>query len=180
MTLQRRLSWLLAFGAVFVGLWSAMMLTGAAIGGESPMQPLQPLRTASAAANTGGANAAAVNHVGVKSVDDMDARIAQAGARGQWTLIDFYADWCVSCQVIEHKVFSDPAVRARLAKMQVLRPDVTRNDATDQALMKRWGVLGPPTLILIGPDGQEVRAQRTVGELDARSFLQRLDAAGAP
>lgn len=180
MTLQRRLSWLLAFGAVFVGLWSAMMLTGAAIGGESPMQPLQPLRTASAAANTGGANAAAVNHVGVKSVDDVDARIAQAGARGQWTLIDFYADWCVSCQVIEHKVFSDPAVRARLAKMQVLRPDVTRNDATDQALMKRWGVLGPPTLILIGPDGQEVRAQRMVGELDARSFLQRLDAAGAP
>ncbi|MGC2980929.1 thioredoxin family protein, partial [Enterococcus faecalis] len=76
----------------------------------------------------------------------------------QWTLIDFYADWCVSCQVIEHKVFSDPAVSARLAKMQVLRPDVTRNDATDQALMKRWGVLGPPTLILVGPDGQEMRA----------------------
>nr|WP_311529600.1 protein-disulfide reductase DsbD [uncultured Ralstonia sp.] len=178
MTLQRRLSWLLAFGAVFVGLWSAMMLTGAAIGGESPMQPLQPLRTVGVA--NAGNSAGAVSHVRVKSVQDVDERIAQAGARGQWTLIDFYADWCVSCQVIEHKVFSDPAVSARLAKMQVLRPDVTRNDATDQALMKRWGVLGPPTLILVGPDGQEMRAQRMVGELDARSFMQRLDTAGVP
>ena len=75
-------------------------------------------------------------------------------------------------------MFGDPGVAARLATMQVLRPDVTKNDAIDQALMKRWGVLGPPTLILIDANGQEVRAQRMVGELDARRFLRHLDAAG--
>jgi len=180
-TLQHRLSWLLAFWAVFVGVWSVMMLTGAAAGSASPTQPLQTLRAVGGFANTNAnGSAAAASHASVKSVQDVDARIAQAATRGQWTLIDFYADWCVSCQVIEKSVFSDPAVNARLARMQVLRPDVTHNDATDQALMKHWGVLGPPTLILIGPDGQEVRAHRMVGELDARNFISRLDAAGAP
>jgi thiol:disulfide interchange protein DsbD len=64
--------------------------------------------------------------------------------------------------------------------MQIVRPDVTRNDASDQALLKRWGVMGPPTLILIDPDGQERRAQRVVGEISAAGFLGRLDAAGVP
>ena len=61
--------------------------------------------------------------------------------------------------------------------MQVLRPDVTKNDDIDQALMKRWGVMGPPTLILIDATGKEVRAHRMVGEMTAQTFLQRLDAA---
>lgn len=63
--------------------------------------------------------------------------------------------------------------------MQVVRPDVTRNDATDQALLKHWGVMGPPTLILVGPDGTERRDLRVVGEIDARAFLVRLDKAGS-
>ncbi|WP_429927172.1 hypothetical protein [Achromobacter xylosoxidans] len=62
----------------------------------------------------------------------------------------------------------------------MLRPDVTAHDAVDQALLRHWGVLGPPTLILVGPDGRERRTQRTVGEIDARGFIARLDAAGAP
>jgi thiol:disulfide interchange protein DsbD len=64
--------------------------------------------------------------------------------------------------------------------MQVLRPDVTRNDATDQALLKRWGVMGPPTLILVGPDGTERRDLRVVGEVSAADFLARLNKAGTP
>jgi len=61
-----------------------------------------------------------------------------------------------------------------------VRPDVTRNDEEDQALLKRWQVQGPPTMILIGPDGEERRAQRVVGEINADGFLGRLDSAGAP
>ena len=81
--------------------------------------------------------------------------------------------------MIERNVFGDPAVASRLARMQVVRPDVTRNDATDQTLLKHWGVMGPPTLILVGPDGKERRDLRVVGEIDASAFLERLDKAGS-
>lgn len=170
---RQRLAWTVRVGAAISGVWSVLMLVGAASGGDSVLQPLTHLRgveTASAAAR--------VDYVAAKSIEDVDARLAEAAARGQWTLIDFYADWCVSCHVIERNVFGDPAVAARLATLQVLRPDVTRNDATDQALLKHWGVMGPPTLILVGPDGQERRALRVVGEVSARDFLNQLLAAG--
>ena len=109
---------------------------------------------------------------------DVNARLEEAAARGQWTLIDFYADWCVSCHVIERNVFGDAVVAARMANMQIVRPDVTRNDATDQELLKHWGVMGPPTLILVGPDGTERRDLRVVGEINASDFLERLNTAG--
>lgn len=169
--------WTLMFASAFASVWSVFMLVGAASGNDSALRPLE--RAAPAIMNSANAHSAkAFEYVSVKSAEDVDARIAQAAAKGQWTLIDFYADWCVSCHVIERNVFGDPTVAARLARMQVLRPDVTKNDKIDQALMKRWGVLGPPTLILIDANGEEVRAQRSVGELDARSFLRRLDTAG--
>lgn len=170
---KQRLAWTLRSGAAFVGVWSVFMLVGAASGGESAWQPLAHLRGASIVnAATGMA------YVPAKSVEDVNARLSEAASRRQWTLIDFYADWCVSCHANERNLFRDPAVIARLARMQVLRPDVTRNDVADQALLKRWGVMGPPTLILVGPDGAERRELRLVGETDAREFLQRLNAAG--
>lgn len=173
-TQNHRFAWTLRCGAAFAGLWSVLMLVGAASGGESAWQPLAHLRSASA---TSLPAAPAVNYVPAKSAGDVDALLAQAAARGQWTLIDFYADWCLSCHVIERKVFGDPAVAARLASMQVVRPDVTRNDATDQALLKRWAAMGPPTIILVGPDEVERRDLRIVGEITAREFLKRLDEA---
>lgn len=173
---KQRLAWTLRTGAVFAGLWSVLMLVGAASGGESALQPLAHLRGESTSAAPA---VAGVAYAQAKSVEDVDAHLAQAASRGQWTLIDFYADWCVSCHVIERNVFGDPTVAARLAHMQVVRPDVTRNDATDQALLKHWSVMGPPTLILVSPDGTERRDLRVVGEIDARTFLHHLDKAGS-
>ncbi|MDS1142341.1 protein-disulfide reductase DsbD [Pusillimonas sp. SM2304] len=173
-TNRQRLAWSLRSAAAFVGLWSVLMLVGAASGGDAALQPLAHLRGAPAAATP----TAEVSYIQAKSVADVDARLAEGAARGQWTLIDFYADWCVSCHVIERNVFGDPAVAAQLARMQVVRPDVTRNDATDKELLKHWGVMGPPTLILVGPDGTERRDLRVVGEIGAREFQDRLDAAG--
>ncbi|MEW6167232.1 MAG: protein-disulfide reductase DsbD [Pseudomonadota bacterium] len=172
---RHRLAWTLRSAAVFAGLWSVLMLVGAASGGGSALQPLAHLRAGSTAT---AAAAADVAYLPAQSVEEVDAHLAQAASRGQWTLIDFYADWCVSCHVIEREVFGDPAVSARLARMRVLRPDVTRNDATDRALLERWDVMGPPTLILVGPDGTERRDLRVVGEVDARAFLDRLDTVG--
>ncbi|MDY0308705.1 MAG: protein-disulfide reductase DsbD [Castellaniella sp.] len=173
---RHRLAWTLRSGAVFAGLWSVLMLVGAASGGDSALQPLAHLRGGSVSSAPEGSGVAFVQ---AKSVQDVDAALEQAALRHQWTLIDFYADWCVSCHVIERNVFGNPVVASRLARMQVVRPDVTRNDATDQALLKRWGVMGPPTLILVGPDGRERRDLRMVGEIDAQAFLDHLDQAGA-
>ncbi len=172
-----RLQWTLHTVSAFVGLWSVLMLAGAASGGASVLQPLAHLR---GAAQAPAADAAKMSYIQAKSVQDVDARLAEATERGQWTLIDFYADWCISCHVIERNVFGDPAVAARLARMQIVRPDVTRNDAIDQALLKRWSVMGPPTLILVGPDGVERRDLRVVGEINAGDFLEHLNKAGTP
>ncbi|WP_245559580.1 protein-disulfide reductase DsbD [Luteimonas mephitis] len=169
--------WSLRFASLLAGFWSCLMLVGAAAGGDSVLHPLERFGTATAATTT---TSTRLEYVAAKSVQDVNARIAEAGARGQWTLIDFYADWCVSCHVIEREVFGDATVAARLAGVQVLRPDVTDNDAIDRELLGHWQVPGPPTLILVGPDGRERRAQRSVGEVDARGFLAKLDAAGAP
>lgn len=172
---RQRLAWTLRSGAALAGLWSVLMLIGAASGGDAVLQPLAHLRGALTTDTT-----ADMVYVEVKSITDVDTKLVEAGERGQWTLIDFYADWCVSCHVIERNVFGDPAVAARLAQMQIVRPDVTHNDATDQELLRHWGVLGPPTLILVGPDGEERRDLRVVGEINVREFLGRLDAAGTP
>lgn len=171
---KQRLAWALRSGAVFAGLWSVLMLVGAASGGDSLSQPLAHLRGTAAS----GAAPVTPNYIEAKSVADVNARLASAATRNQWTLIDFYADWCVSCHVIERNVFGDPAVAEHLAKMQIVRPDVTRNDSTDQALLKHWGVMGPPTLILVSPDGTERRDLRVVGEISAGDFLARLNEAG--
>ncbi len=172
---RQRLAWALRSGAVFAGLWSVLMLVGAASGGYSVSQPLAHLAGPASATST---VVATPDYVPAKSVADVQARLSEAAGRGQWTLIDFYADWCVSCHIIERNVFGDPDVAARMANMQVLRPDVTRNDAIDRELLSEWGVMGPPTLILVGPDGVERRDLRVVGEINAADFMDRLNSAG--
>lgn len=163
--------------AAVVAVWAVAMMFGGASGATDPWRPLQPL--AGSVATAAEPAAGKPDYVAAKSADDVSRRLAEAGARGEWTLVDFYADWCVSCQIIEREVFGDPRVAARLARMQVLRPDVTANDAVDRELLKAWQVVGPPTLMLVGPDGREARALRTVGEISADQFLERLEQLGA-
>lgn len=120
----------LRFGACLIALWGTLMLVEAASGGYSVLRPLEQLQFAGATELSGQTNikpSTAVEYIQVKSIEDVDTRIAEASVRGQWTMIDFYADWSVSCHVIERNVFGDSRVSSRLAAMQVLRPDVTRN-----------------------------------------------------
>lgn len=162
-------------GAIVI-LWGALMMIGAAAGGTQLWQPLKSLagsgNVARQMTDTGYAR-----FESFKSINDLDQAVENAGARGQWTLVDFYADWCISCKVIEEEVFGDPDVIEVLSDMQLLRADVTVNDQLDQELMSELQVIGPPTILIIGPDGQEYRAQRTTGEVSARVFLERLAAA---
>jgi len=160
--------------ALLLGLWGGAMVIGAAGGAKDPLQPLAFMTATAAPAQAAVANDFMARFAPIKTQQALEARIAEAGQRGQWTLVDFYADWCVSCGAIQRMVFADPRVQQALADTQLLRPDVTANNTDDRTLMRAHQILGPPTMLLIGPDGKERRAERVIGELSADEFLARL------
>jgi thiol:disulfide interchange protein DsbD len=94
-------------------------------------------------------------------------------------MLDFYADWCVSCKEFDKYVFSDPQVIATLANTVSLQADVTANDEADQALLKRFGLIGPPGIILYDRSGSELSEYRIVGYKDASTFNDHLQRAFA-
>ncbi|MCP1175834.1 protein-disulfide reductase DsbD (plasmid) [Ralstonia solanacearum] len=153
-------------------LAGAILLVGLASGGRDLLQPLSHLR-AGAVAPASTAGPALVRFERIRSVAELDARLVQAAAAGKPVLLDFYADWCVSCKEMERLTFSDPRVQARLADVVLLQADVTRNTADDRILLKRFGLFGPPGIILYGADGRESPV-RVIGFQSASLFLDSL------
>lgn len=150
-------------------VYGGLLLVGAAGGGHDPLQPLNGVSF------TAGSNAATaeagLRFTRVKGVAELDRELRAAAAAGKTAMLDFYADWCVSCKEMERKTFSDPKVQAALANTVLLQADVTANDAADQALLKRYGLFGPPSILFFGEDGVERPPYRLVGFLDADDFL---------
>jgi len=146
----------------------ACELVGAAAGSRNLFTPLAGI--------FGGERAAAqtLDFRPVKSVDDVQRALAQASAAGQPAMLDFYADWCVSCKEMEAETFARPRVQQALKNFVLLRADVTANDANDQALLKRYDLLGPPATLFFGTDGHEQRGLRLIGYEDANAFNARL------
>ncbi|QGZ55759.1 protein-disulfide reductase DsbD [Paraburkholderia acidiphila] len=171
-------------GAAFA-IWAATLIVGLAAGSTDPLRPLAVLAArvggASEVAATGGAQSAGGSAEGalvfapVRSPAQLDAALKTAGKP---SMLDFYADWCVSCKEMEKFTFSDPRVQARLAELGLLRADVTANNADDKALLKRFGLFGPPGIIFFDTQGREVL--RVVGYENADRFLARLDRLTAP
>jgi thiol:disulfide interchange protein DsbD len=165
--LSRRGHWaVMAFGAAF-GILGALQLVGAATGGRDPLAPLAHLT---------GTPKHGLSFKRVKTVAELDAVLAANG--GKTAMLDFYADWCVSCKEMEKLTFVDPAVQAKLANTLLLQVDVTANDAADKALLKRFGLFGPPGIIFFDAQGREIADSRVIGYQDARKFLgsmSRLD-----
>lgn len=163
---------------VLAALAGAILLLGLASGGRDPLQPLAHLslaRVTGSAAETA-AGPQAVRFERVRSVAELDARVAQAAAAGKPVLLDFYADWCVSCKEMERLTFTDARVRTRMSEIVLLQADVTANNADDKALLKRFGLFGPPGIILFGADGRE-RPVRVIGYQSAGRFLDSLERA---
>jgi len=150
--------------ALLVG---AALLLGVLGGSRDPLQPLSFLRAGTASAEPRG-----VTFERVKSLAELDARVQAAGRP---VLLDFYADWCVSCKEMERFTFSDPAVAARMNRMLLLQADVTANSDDDKAMLKRFGLFGPPGIIFFDPKGREVQDQRVVGFQEAAVFGGALD-----
>jgi len=150
-------------------------LVGAASGGRDPAQPLARFAR-SGGSEVAVASADASPHFDrVTSVADLDQRLQTAGRP---VMLDFYADWCVSCKEMESQTFVDPAVHAKLDQALLLRADVTANTDDDKALLKRFHLFGPPGIILFDAQGHELESARVVGFQDAPRFSQSLAAAG--
>ncbi|MGA7813304.1 MAG: protein-disulfide reductase DsbD [Caballeronia sp.] len=166
------------FGAA-LAIWAATLVVGLAAGSTDPLKPLAVFttgsRTGTIAANAGQQSGPGETFAPVKSSAELDLAVKAAGRPA---MLDFYADWCVSCKEMEHSTFSDPRVRARLAQLNLLRADVTANNTDDQALLKRFGLFGPPGIIFFNTQGAEV--VRVVGYESADKFLKSLDKLNAP
>jgi thioredoxin:protein disulfide reductase len=147
-------------------VYGALMLAGALAGHSDPLRPLVGI-----GARTGEASAERrLALTGIKTVADFDRELAAARAAGRPLMLDFYADWCVSCKEMEDQTFTDPGVQAELSQAVLLQADVTANDDADQALLARFGILGPPTIVFFAADGTERKDLRVVGFQPAEQF----------
>ena len=149
------------------------LLVGVLSGSRDPLRPLAGFTQR----GTSAAVMDAVPWVRVASLSELHEKLR---APGRPVMLDFYADWCVSCKEMEAFTFSDPKVRAQLDGMLLLQADVTANSEADRALLKRFSLFGPPGIIFFDAQGREIRGLRVVGYQNAERFLKTLSAATAP
>jgi thiol:disulfide interchange protein DsbD len=152
-------------------IYGALMLAGAAAGGRDTLQPLRGLVTG----RVGAGSPAHLEFKRIKSVADLERELAAAKAQGKPVMLDFYADWCVSCKEMERDTFLAPEVQAAMGRFVLLQADVTANDAEDKALMQeRFGLHGPPAMLFFDATGTERRGYRLVGFVPADEFSAHL------
>lgn len=153
----------------------ALLFVSLVVGGGYGVGPaLQP----AANAGTAAASAPHLDFIKVADAAEFERRLQEAGAAGRPVMLDFYADWCVSCKELEKYTFSDPGVQASLRDLTVLQADVTDWNDTDRQLAKKFQVLGPPAILFFDAGTrQEKRAYRVVGYMEADKFRQHVEAA---
>lgn len=149
-------------GIIFIAL-GMMELSGVAIGSRDVWSPWTSASTS---------QRAATKFKRVKTIEDVEQAIR--AANGRVVMLDFYADWCVSCLEMEKLTFSDKRVREQLDQMLLIQVDVTANDADDKALLKKYGLFGPPGILFFNASGNEMRDQRIIGFQSAQKFLEMI------
>jgi thiol:disulfide interchange protein DsbD len=157
-------------------VYGLMLMLGAFTGARDPLDPLAGIQRIAAGPAGSGSVAAAheLEFIDVKGGEELDAALTEAAASGKPVMLDFFADWCIECVRMENTTFKDPGVQAGLSDYVLLRADVTPNDEQDQALLKRFGLFGPPALLFFSIDGSELRAQRFIGYMDADDFRDHI------
>jgi thiol:disulfide interchange protein DsbD len=160
---------------VLACLYGALMLIGATLGGENPLRPIPQVALERAGAGGGAAGRAAeLPFRPIESVAALDAALAEAKAAGQPVMLDFTAEWCISCKEMEEYTFPDQGVIGALEPFMLLRADVTDNDTDDQALLKRFRSFGPPTIAFFDAAGSERENFKLVGFVPAAAFSEHV------
>ena len=164
-------------------VYGAVLLVGAAGGGRDPLLPLAafPHNTADrttpgdgtvTAGTTTAPVASPVSFKRIKGLDGLMREVERSTAQGKPVMVDFYADWCIECKRMERDTFANPAVQRVLSKVTLLQADVTANDDIDKALLRKYGLFGPPTILFFTADGKEIAQARVIGYMDAETFLE--------
>ena len=149
--------------------YGLLLLIGFSMGNDNPLKPLQGFGVNNAQAAEQG-----ITFKRVASLSALEAEILQASAKHQPVMLDFYADWCISCKEMEAYTFTDPKVKQALAGVVLLQADVTLDSADDQALLAKFNLIGPPAILFFGVDGKESGAHRVIGYQDAETFIKTL------
>lgn len=158
-------------------IYGVLLMIGAAGGGNDV---LQPLRGASIPFNgtTGSIESttpSTLKFKAIKGIDGLNHEISQATAANRTVMLDFYADWCFDCKRMEKRTFTDPGVQQALANSVLLRADITANDDEDKALLRHFGLPGPPATLFFSPQGKEIRQYRLIGFLNPEEFRAHVE-----
>ena len=148
-------------------IYAGALITGALSGSEDMLRPLAHLAGKPASSSS-------LEFQRIKSAADLDRKLTAAAAAGKYVMLDFYADWCVTCIEMEHDTFTEPEVKQVLSEVMLLQADVTRNDVQDQQLLERFQLFGPPAILFFGTDTRELQEYRLIGYVKPEQFLQHL------
>ena len=153
-------------------VYGVLLMVGAAGGSSDPLRPLQGLRG-------GAAPEIGLEFKRIKGPQELRAELLAAAASGRPVMLDYYADWCASCKVMERSTFTDPGVRSALSRVVLLQADVTELDQDDRDLLGAFGLHGPPAILFFGPDGRERRQFRVIGLMKPERFQRVVERAVA-
>ncbi|MDP3009341.1 MAG: protein-disulfide reductase DsbD [Methylococcales bacterium] len=155
---------------VMMLVYGVLLLIGLSMGNSNLLKPLHGFAVG------GNAQAAEQGLVfqRIHSVEELAAKVTQASAEGKSVMLDFYADWCVSCKEMEAYTFTDAKVKQALGNFVLLQADVTANSAADKALLEKFQLIGPPAILFFDKDQHEHPENRVIGYQDADTFLKSL------
>ena len=160
---------------LILAFYAATLLLGALTGAHDPLKPLDRLIPGAPGGQSSvNTKTEKVAFNKITSLNGLEAELEKAQAAGKPVMLDFYADWCISCIVMENNVFPLPHIRSKLETFHLVKADVTPNSEDNQALMNHFGLFGPPSILFFDKDGKEIKHLRIIGEISESGFDLRL------
>ncbi|EKD54240.1 MAG: hypothetical protein ACD_60C00106G0004 [uncultured bacterium] len=166
----RRLQWIIQIFSILILFYGIILWIGAIKGNTDPLHPWEQFKNFIVNEKP----KQKLSFVLIKSMKELDDHLLAAKKLHQPVILDFYADWCTACVLMDGHVFTDQRVKKALQPFMLLRADVTNNNSFDQALLKRFQVIGPPTILFFNKKGEESISKRIVGEVNANEFLAHI------
>ncbi|MBQ0755267.1 MAG: protein-disulfide reductase DsbD [Gammaproteobacteria bacterium] len=165
--------------ALMLALYGALLVVGAAAGGKDPLQPLvsshhQSTSSTAIAPATDSSAVTTGSWQKLRGSDNLAAALAQAAAQGRPVLVDFYADWCASCKVLEEETLNHPDVLEALSGYTLIQADITEINNDSQKIMEKYNIFGLPCLVFFAPNGTEIDGTRILGEMGPEKFITHL------